>query len=275
MTARLEGMPQDLLVRILIGAEKLDSVIVGGQALNIWGERYYERAQTDLEAFRPFVSKDIDFLGTAAEARSLADFLKGELRIPGGEDFVTPNTAAVSVELGGETYLIDFLYAAAGLKPTILRRRAQLLEIQVMDETVGSRRINVRVLHPMDVLLSRSAGIILLGREDTGALRQMAAAPIVLREYIRDLLSLGEHQDIKEAQRIVREFIQTGGKQSNDLIFDRHGIDILAEAAKLADHPVWDQRFAKYQIKCRCKAESARRNRRIEEARRRLEHKGA
>jgi hypothetical protein len=45
-------------------------VLIGGQALNLWAERYSDRA-ADLAAAAPFTSKDIDFCGTAQDVNNV------------------------------------------------------------------------------------------------------------------------------------------------------------------------------------------------------------
>lgn len=271
------GMPRDLLVRILIGAEALDSIVVGGQALNLWGERYLDRAPSELVEFTPFQSKDIDFHGDATVAAELAQLLDGDLRIPSGEDVVTPNSAAVDVHLRGRCYTIDFLHSVAGLDVYDMLQRAQILSVPLPDGDGTVRPTEVRVLHPVDVLRSRIAGVTVLRRRDAGALRQLAAAPILLREFIRDLLDMSQEGDaeaIGDAQDAVREFIAIGGSPDNDIIISQHGIDLLAHAARLATHNAWHPLFAEHQIRAACAAAAEKRKRRTDEASRRLARQG-
>lgn len=266
-----EPMPQDLLARILISAETLDSIIVGGQALNIWGEHYFERARDELQEFTPFQSKDIDFFGDAGEAAALARMLEGDLNLPSIDDVATPSSAMIDIKVGERHYVVDFLRAVAGLDTSIMKVRASTLEVDLPDREGVFRKTAVLLLNPLDVLLSRIAGITILKRNDEGALRQLAAAPIILREYIRELLD-GTREDqeaLKDAQDAVREFIAVGGDDFNDVILSEFGIDILAEAIKLAEHQAWDPRFAEHQIRKSCADAVERRDRRIEESRRR------
>lgn len=266
------AMPPDLLARILINAESLDSIIVGGQALNIWGEHYFDRAQDELRAFTPFQSKDIDFFGDKEEAEALALMLGGDLNLPSLEDVATPSSAMIDIKLGERHYVVDFLRAVAGLDTRIMKARVSTLAIDLQDQDGIYRKTEVQLLNPIDVLLSRIAGITILKRSDQGALRQLAAAPIILREYIRELLD-GVDADadaLNDAQDAVRAFIMIGGDAYNDMIFSEHRIDILAEVIKLADHGAWDARFAKHQIRKAHSDAVDRRSRRIEESRRRL-----
>lgn len=268
----LGAMPPDLLARILINAESLDSIIVGGQALNIWGEHYFERAKNELQAFTPFQSKDIDFFGDKNEAAALAEMLGGSLNIPSPEDFVTPSSALIDIKVGERHYVVDFLRAVAGLDTKIMKERVSTLAIDLPDHEGVYRRTEVQILNPIDVLLSRIAGITILKRSDKGALRQLAASPIILREYILELLeSAGvDSAAMQEAQSAVREFIKIGGAPSNDIILSWHCIDLLAETEKLANHRGWDPRFAEHQIRNSHMDAVKRRNRRIEESRRKL-----
>lgn len=270
-----EEIPQDLLVQILIGAESLDSIVVGGQALNMWGEHFFHKAQGELRAYAPFQSKDIDFFGDATVAAELARILEADLMIPSRDDVVTPNSAAIRVGLRGKHYIIDFLHSVAGLDTEVMRKRAQILKEPLAVRGGTRRDTEVRLLHPVDVLISRIAGVTLLKRRDTGALRQLAAAPIVLREFIRELLEIGDEDAIEEAQDAVREFIRIGGAQFNDPIFETHGVDMLAHAAQLADHPAWHPDFAEHQIRRACERATGKRDRRIAEAKRRAARQGS
>ncbi|WP_374764696.1 hypothetical protein [Yunchengibacter salinarum] len=264
----MDAMLRDLLVQILIGAEALDSIVVGGQALNIWGEHYFEKASSELRPFTPFQSKDIDFLGDVEAAKKLALMLEGDLNIPSSADPVTPSSALINVEVQGRHYCIDFLYSLAGLDTETIKKRAQILEVQLPTLPDGDRATMIRLLHPVDVLLSRIAAVRTLRRTDAGALRQLAAAPIILREFIRELLDKGDQGAVKEAQATIREFIHIAGLPRNDVIFSDFDIDLLSEPQKLSAHPTWQAEFVRHQIDKPCEKIHMRRARRVREARR-------
>ncbi len=267
-----EPLPSDLLARVLICAETLNSIIVGGQALNIWGEHYLNRATEELRPFTPFQSKDIDFFGTAEDAAELARLLDAGFRTPTLEDVATPSSALIEVQLQGQRYLIDFLRSVAGLDTKVMQSRKRTLCITLG----GGRPTDVLVLNPVDVLLSRIAGVTVLRRDDGGARRQLAAAPVIAREYISELLDISrtDREALDEAQDAVREIIEIGRDSRNDIVLVAHGIDIIAEMVKLADHPAWDSRFAELQIRQTCAQAFEQRSRRIKEAKRRHERRG-
>jgi hypothetical protein len=260
------AMPPDLLVEILIYAEKLDAIIVGGQALNIWGEHYFDVAKAELSACAPFQSKDIDFYGDRQAAKDLAVKLNGKMYVPDPADTTTASSAAVTIEIDGVTYQVDFLRAVAGLSLEVMKKRAQKLVVPLPTSDGSTRDVSLRVLHPVDTLLSRIASITVLRREDPGAVRQLAAAPIILREFISELLAADQ---LVEAQNAVRALVAIGGKAQNDQVYTAHGIDILSHAERLAADPKWDPRFAYHQISKAAHRRSEQRNRRIVEALRR------
>jgi hypothetical protein len=72
---------------------------VGGQALNLWAE-YYARNTDELELYRPYTSKDLDYFGLQAAARKMATELKGKLLIPDMDD-ATFESAVVEAEVDG------------------------------------------------------------------------------------------------------------------------------------------------------------------------------
>lgn len=92
---------------------------------------------------------------------------------------------------------IDFLANVMGVThPTRLAT-----EIVIPMETeAGGGVLAIPVMHPLHCLQSRVSNVLTLGRSDDTARRQCAAAPIVLREYIAEMLRQGE---VREAMRTL------------------------------------------------------------------------
>ena len=100
---------------ILRSAEGTDSIIVGGQALNLWVETYYDRAPEDLAPFAPYTSKDMDYWGLREAAEEFRRRVDGWIAYPPPFG-ASPKTAVVTFTRHGREIVVDFLATVAGLK---------------------------------------------------------------------------------------------------------------------------------------------------------------
>jgi hypothetical protein len=118
-------------------------IIVGGQAANIWAGYYLPR-EPRLQAHLPFTSKDLDLIGTKADAERIAALTQwrtSALPVLGG-----PIEAILSSEPEGEGLTVEFLREIKGVPhDTILAyARENLVRVPGSDEPVA-----VRVLDPV------------------------------------------------------------------------------------------------------------------------------
>lgn len=188
-----------------------DLLIVGGQALNFWAERFPDC--TDLEAHQPYASKDMDVFGKVAAARRFAKSIGGKVLERDPNNPVAFVEAVVALDERDRQTSIDFLNYVLGTKPADVVKHAVEFEVPVPEaDRQGHGRpavIRFRVMHPLHVLQSRIANVEKL---EVGApphsststatpqrprRRQANAAPIILREYVEDRL---READRKEAQ---------------------------------------------------------------------------
>jgi hypothetical protein len=146
----------DVLSLASIIGLKDGAFIVGGQASNLWAERYSGRFP-ELEAYGPFTSKDIDYFGHRQAAKKLADALGGEVRYPTMDD-ETPNTALVQATINGRLVVIDFISKVLGIARTDHLKR-NVVEITArVREVDGPPRgsIAIPVMHPLHCLRARA-----------------------------------------------------------------------------------------------------------------------
>ena len=66
----------DALLELIYSEPTGRIVIVGGQAVNFWADRY-AADKSELLAYRPFTSRDLDLLGSMANAYRLASKTRG------------------------------------------------------------------------------------------------------------------------------------------------------------------------------------------------------
>jgi hypothetical protein len=124
-------------------------IIVGGHATNFWGEFYSER-EPKLKDLLPFVSKDLDLIGTETEAARVAPRIGWHLSPPvvGGG----PVQAILSSEPGGEGLAADFLSQIKGVSHDTIIENARDGSVRVPET---NETVTVRVLDPVLLLAGK------------------------------------------------------------------------------------------------------------------------
>lgn len=72
--------------------------------------------------YGPALSNDIDFLGSARAALAFGAATGGKVAVAGWESAHSPNTALVTLDIDGESHLIDFLTSMKGFSAEELER---------------------------------------------------------------------------------------------------------------------------------------------------------
>ena len=124
-------------------------IIVGGHAANFWGE-FYSGREPRLSALLPFTSKDLDLIGTQAEAVQIARTIGWHISPPpiGGG----PVQAVLSSEPGGQGLATEFLSQIKGVSQETIVDNARdgFVRVPEIGETVA-----VRVLDPVLLLAGK------------------------------------------------------------------------------------------------------------------------
>ncbi len=169
-----------------------DAVLVGGQSLVVWANVLGVRPKPPLE---PYVTSDIDFLGSRQVAAAMAGKLGAQLLVPPKDDHVQVNAAVLLLHgKDGGRVIVDFLSVVSGLDAAKIRKRA--LEVEAFGTVF-------RVMHPVDCLESRISNLHLLPakRNEIGVAQARLSidivhafiAKIVSSEGVRHALDLAEH----------------------------------------------------------------------------------
>lgn len=207
----------DLLVTH-VGA---DMVLVGGQALAFWMQRF------GVDSQQATVTNDGDLLGTAGQLHHLADALNAVALVPGQH----ARTALVGqVRLpagGGRAHNIDVLhqlYTVGGSRKSAeFTRRVSARAV----EMVWRGRQAIRVMHPLDVLASRvenAAG--LLEEKGPHVLTQAIWSIEVARAALLRVAGAEDSGNERIGQLVQEVCRLTHSRPGRQLLKD-HGIDIL------------------------------------------------
>ncbi len=198
-----------------------DMVLVGGQALAFWMDRY------EIEPHGAVISNDGDVLGQVGRAQRIAQDLRAALVKPDSRA-LTSLVAQIRIPAGndGRVRNIDvlhLLYTVSGLSKSQDFTEAVWRESVEMEWQPGHR---IRVMHPLHVLDSRVQNAVgLLVDKGPHVLTQAAWAIQVARAAIlRVLRSPGEGDRLGAmVQQVYRLARSRAGRQ----LMREHGIETL------------------------------------------------
>ena len=216
--------------------------LVGGQATNLWAERYANRA-TELAMFGPYTSVDVDYHGHREAAEKLAHAFNGRVRFPKFGD-ETPNSAIVEIEIHGREIRIDFIHTVLGVR----RRDLKVSELRVPAKSPAATFLMIPVMHPVACLESRVANVLspAMGRSDAVAIRQLRASPMIVREFISEALRDG---DFREAQACLRAvYVYMRSDQFGRRVLELEMDDPLNILRYFAEDERLDARYRRYNL---------------------------
>jgi hypothetical protein len=186
---------------------RAELVLIGGQALNLWAERYAGSCP-ELAAAAPFTSKDIDFCGTADNVRECAQLVGGTHQLFD----VSDRTAAAGVVTTPTGIELDLVRTPCGVNPTEVVLHAVPLP-------------SVRVMHPLHVLASRAANVVHIPRSDEHSLKQLQLAVFVVREFIHEVL---RESSAREAHKLNEWAFEIAASEDSVKVWRAYAIDLFA-----------------------------------------------
>jgi hypothetical protein len=197
-------------------------LLVGGQAVNLWALYYHERT-SDL---KPFVSRDLDVLGTRETLELLAKLAGAKpqffpLRPPSNEIGVV-----IARDRDGNAMLVEVLRYVNGVTNEELRET-------VYTVAVGEAR--VQIPSPIALLQAKIANVAELDQTDRQDVRHVRIVARLLPAYLADLRQAAiagrteERKLIDALERLLRVLTSANGKK----IFAQLEIDRRAPFAGL------------------------------------------
>jgi hypothetical protein len=200
-----------------LGSLSAQVVLVGGQALAFWAHYYRVRAPADL---RPYVTLDVDFLGTSAQAAAFADRLPGaRLYVPTLDDHTPSSGRVVARNVLGRTLEVDFLHSLAGLSESDVRRNA----VEIKDQ---QGRVLLRVMHPLYCLESRVRNLALLpDKRNRFGVAQAQLAVRVMRQHVMRVLD--EPNGVRKALKLIERLADLALSEPGKRCFVDYRVDLL------------------------------------------------
>lgn len=255
MTTTIPPVSYEHTARVLKKLANLEHPIVhvGGQAVNFWAD-FYENEAPQLADHAPYMSKDIDFLGSPDAVRECARRLGGTAKVATLDDMNTPSTGAVVfTDDNNHTRQIDFLGNVAGVDDAEVFDTAAPASI---DDEHG-RPITFLVMNPIVCLKSRTHNVAYLpGYQTEHAKNQLRAAIICAKQFATDQLA----SDPRTTLTCNEVFFDIARYGAGLEVFVLHEIDVLAA---IVDAPGLPEKFYRERLpRARAAVERARGKRR-------------
>jgi hypothetical protein len=187
----LDGSPPDFsvsdaedLLQLVYSKPSGTIVIVGGQAVNFWADRFLSDT-TKLKPLRPFTSRDLDLLGEIANAYRLAEQIHVDLRRP-RKSSATPVLANIDVPVGEAIRAVQFLRSVGG----VTKR-------EITDNAVGVevRGVKCYVADPITMLRSKLYNLVELDQAGRNDQKHVEILELCIPVFIRRQLDAAEEND--------------------------------------------------------------------------------
>ncbi|WP_341891427.1 hypothetical protein [Variovorax sp. YR752] len=198
-----------------------DMVLVGGQALAFWMDRY------SVASTAASISNDGDALGNLERAQRIAENLRAALLTP-ERNALTSLVAQIRIPTGsaGKVRNIDvlhLLFTVSGLRKSREFTQAVWRESVEIEWKPGH---HIRVMHPLHVLDSRVQNAVgLLEAKGPHVVTQAIWAVDVAREAIRRVLR--QPAENERLGALIRQVHNLARSRAGRQILRQHGIEVL------------------------------------------------
>ena len=172
---------------VLQALAQTGAVIIGGQAVNLWAERYQSESPPWQE-LRPYTSFDLDVLGDRTDVLKCSQALDAEPFFPlPSENSV--NSGKIVTKIEGGDFEIDFLHSPNGLSAA---------EVTEMARTITFEGIPLKILHPLHCVESKTVNLATLPQDagDRQDLKHLRLSIASLRQHLIKLTVDGDSEPL-------------------------------------------------------------------------------
>ena len=160
-------------------------VLIGGQAVNYWAERYLT-TESELQKLIPFTSEDIDFKGNRADVERIAGQLQQTPVFP-PKVTMTALAGAVPINIGRLKSNIEVVRMVPGVS-------AAAIEALAIEAEWAGRQI--RVLDPISLLACKLELALTISQEKRRDVEHLKILIPCVRGFLRELLNEVEHDQL-------------------------------------------------------------------------------
>jgi hypothetical protein len=191
----------DALLELIYSKATGRIVIVAGQAVNFWADRYASE-DSRLPNLRPFTSRDLDLLGEIANAYRLASETQTPLEKP-RKSAASPVLANINIATGNLIRAVQFLRSVRG----VTRR-------EITDNAIPFERGDVKfyVADPITMLKAKLHNVAELDQRGRSDARHVEILILCVPLFLKKQLSSADETDAaaRECLRNMQRVIELG-----------------------------------------------------------------
>ena len=162
----------------LPGPDGLPRIILAGQAVNVWADRYLA-VEPGLREFLPFTSKDLDLLGDRWDLDALAR-ATGWPKRPAQQKIFIPSAGFLEMPRQGRAPVkVEVLKRLYGVTTEEIRSAALVIEHE---------GVQLRVVHPISLLEAKLHNAIHLPQQARHDVKHLKMMVLCVRGFLREKL---------------------------------------------------------------------------------------
>jgi hypothetical protein len=198
-------------------------IIVGGQAVSIWADRYIS-IEPELQKYLPFTSKDLDLPGDKFDLDRLAR-LTGYAKIEARPDRWIPSAGYLEIPRPG----------FEPVKEEILKRLYGATTEEVRDSALVIQRedMTLHVAHPITLLRDKTATAVHLPQdkpeEERQDVRHLKMMVLCVRGFLKEQVAACENGKLadKDCLDLVQATFQVATSLDAEQARGKHEIDVV------------------------------------------------
>ena len=192
-------------------------VLIGGQAVNYWAERYL-RTEPQLEELQPFTSEDIDFKGNREDVRRIARQLELHPAYPHKVE-MTVLAGFIPYQIGDLKSAIEVVHRIPGISDAVDTPAVQA-------EWEGK---TIRVLDPISLLACKLELVARLPQEKRRDVTHLRVLVPCVRAFLSELLHQVELRELpaRDWLKVSNQVLKLTTSQRARKIASRHQIKWL------------------------------------------------
>jgi hypothetical protein len=177
-------------------------VIVGGQAINFWADRYAPDAP-QLRVHRPFTSRDLDLFGSITNAYRVASEARATLEKP-KRRAASPVLANINITTGGVTRSVQFLRSVRGVTNREINDNA-------VQFTIG--HVNIHVADPITMLKAKLHNLVELNQRGRNDRKHVEILQLCVPVFLERELAAADETDAagRQCLRSIQRILELSG----------------------------------------------------------------